>query len=279
MHEPWAEYSVHSSLSRSRARQCSLAAGLWARARVGGAVRIPATESSSLLPASSALGLGVFGTLVLCLACSRGDEGGHRSRRASPAAAASLRDPAPPGSAEMSGDVSHRPAGPAPPDHELRTLPAGLRPITGASLLEHVRRRGARGMVVNVWASWCAPCRRELPTLIQMDRSYPELQLMLVSADHPDDWQRAAEVLRELGAPRPSYVILEPLERFKPALSARWPGMIPATFLFDARAQLRYFWGGPVFDHELLPLLDRYLAGETIDGESVVGLAPGKQLR
>jgi hypothetical protein len=51
--------------------------------------------------------------------------------------------------------------------------------------------------------------------------------------------------------------------------------MLPATFLYDAAGKLRYFWGGPAYEHEILPVIEGFLAGKTIDGEATFGLAPG----
>ena len=155
-------------------------------------------------------------------------------------------------------------------------LPDGLLPLTARSLAQRIVGRAAEGTIVNAWASWCGPCRRKLPMLVQMQANYPKIELVLVSMDEPDKWDRALEVLRDVGAPLPAYVVVERLGEFKAALNPRWQGMIPATFLFDGRGKLRYWWGGPVYDTELFPLLDRYVAGEHIDGEAVFGLAPGK---
>jgi hypothetical protein len=52
--------------------------------------------------------------------------------------------------------------------------------------------------------------------------------------------------------------------------------MLPATFLYDDRAKLRYFWGGPVREDEILTIVEGLLAGRPIDGESDFTLAPGK---
>ena len=51
--------------------------------------------------------------------------------------------------------------------------------------------------------------------------------------------------------------------------------MLPATFLYDENGILRFYWGGPVYEKEITPVVDGLLAGEKIDGEQVMGLAPG----
>lgn len=36
-------------------------------------------------------------------------------------------------------------------------------------------------MVVNAWATWCAPCRREMPLLQQAQQQYPNVQFVLIN--------------------------------------------------------------------------------------------------
>ena len=51
--------------------------------------------------------------------------------------------------------------------------------------------------------------------------------------------------------------------------------MLPVSFLFDAAGKLRYFWAGEVYEKELVPVVEGFLAGKHIDGVSDFGLAPG----
>jgi thiol-disulfide isomerase/thioredoxin len=150
--------------------------------------------------------------------------------------------------------------------------------VSGAELIAEVRRRGGRGTLVNAWASWCGPCRREMPMLLGLAQNLaPQgLHLLLVSVDEPEGRPQAVEFLNAHGVQEPSYVARRPLGSFKQDLNPRWPGMLPASFLFDAEGKLRYFWGGPVYENELLPVIDAFLAGTLSDGEARFGLAPGK---
>jgi len=149
--------------------------------------------------------------------------------------------------------------------------------VDGATLLEKIRQSGHKGVVINAWASWCDPCREELPMLA---RVAPRLAahgvpIWLVSVDDPDGFSAAKQVLDSLHVPLPSFAAAPPLQAFKVALNPNWPGMIPVSFLFDATGKLRYFWAGEVYEKELVPIVEGFAAGKHIDGVSDFGRAPG----
>jgi hypothetical protein len=55
--------------------------------------------------------------------------------------------------------------------------------------------------------------------------------------------------------------------------------MIPVSFLFDREGKRRYYFGGEVFEKELIPVLEAFAAGTLVDGEMRFPLAPGKSDR
>lgn len=155
-------------------------------------------------------------------------------------------------------------------------------PVVGAEeLLERIRSSPAKATLVNAWASWCGPCREEMPMLAQLALNLaPDgVHVLLVSVDEPEDQYKAQAFLAEHGIDLPSVLAARPLGAFKRGLNPRWPGMLPATFLFDAGGRLRYFWGGQAYQHEILPIVEGFLAGRPIDGEANFGLAPGTTSR
>jgi len=163
-------------------------------------------------------------------------------------------------------------------DASAATPPAAALPIVdAATLLQKIRDSGQRGVVINVWASWCDPCREELPMLA---RVAPKLAargvpIWLVSVDDPDGFAAAKALLDSLHIALPAFAAAPPLQDFKAAVNPKWPGMIPVSFLFDATGKLRYFWPGEVYEKELLPIVEGFVAGKHIDGTANFGFAPG----
>src|SRR5436190_20066048 len=74
-------------------------------------------------------------------------------------------------------------------------------PATADRVLQAVREPGAKAVLVNVWGTWCAPCRAEFPGLMQVARELrPEgLRVVLVSADFDESLPKAREFLAEHG--------------------------------------------------------------------------------
>ncbi len=105
------------------------------------------------------------------------------------------------------------------------------------------------------------------------------IDVVFVSVDEEEGERDALNFASERGVEPPILVAQRPLGPFKQALNPKWPGMLPATFLFDGKGKLRYFWGGPVYENELLPIVEGFLAGKDIDGQANFGLSPGKDFR
>jgi len=156
-------------------------------------------------------------------------------------------------------------------------VPSALAVVDGAALLEKIRQSGHKGVVVNVWASWCDPCREELPMLARVAPKFAAqgVPIWLVSVDEPEGYSAAKGVLDSLHIELPAFAAAPPLQAFKLAMNPKWPGMIPVSFLFDGTGKLRYFWAGEVYEKELVPVVEGFIAGKHIDGVSDFGLAPG----
>jgi thiol-disulfide isomerase/thioredoxin len=169
------------------------------------------------------------------------------------------------------------PEAPAEPETGPPAPPKAFEMVTAEALKAKIRASGHQGTLVNAWASFCGPCKREIPMLEKLaQKMRPRgIDVVFVSMDEPADLRKAQAFLKERGVALTSYLAQRPLGAFKQGMNPRWPGMLPASFLFDANGTLRYYWGGEAFEEEVLPVLEAFAAGKPIEGESTPLVAPG----
>jgi len=129
---------------------------------------------------------------------------------------------------------------------ETKLTESALADITSVDLLKLVKSSGGKTTVVNIWATWCQPCVEEFPHLIELYKKYSDkgLQLVLVSADAEEDRGRVMDFLSEQGVDFATYIKSEPDNEFVMALGQEWTGALPATFIYDAKGDLKKFWMG-----------------------------------
>jgi cytochrome c biogenesis protein CcmG/thiol:disulfide interchange protein DsbE len=104
--------------------------------------------------------------------------------------------------------------------------------------------------VVNVWASWCVPCRQEHPLLMELARD-PSFQL--VGINYKDKPENARRFLGTLGNP---YEKIGTDDTGSAAVDWGVYG-VPESFIVDGKGIIRYKWIGPLNEkgmrEELLP--------------------------
>lgn len=113
-----------------------------------------------------------------------------------------------------------------------------------------------RGQVVvlNFWATWCTPCRAEMPALEQVYQSHRERGLIVVGVDVQEPAEKVRAFLLEVGVTFP--IVLD--SDTKLALRYRATGL-PATFIIDRQGVVRDIRLGPyteeMLESKLAPLL------------------------
>jgi thiol-disulfide isomerase/thioredoxin len=147
-------------------------------------------------------------------------------------------------------------AGAAP----VRAVP--IRPVTAAEVLAEVRSARGSVVLVNVWATWCVPCREEFPDLLRLRRELggKGLRLLLVSADLASQRPQAEAFLRQAGVDFPTFVKAQTDQEFIDGLERSWSGALPVSVLFDRHGTRVGFWEGGSTYAEIVarvrPLLD-----------------------
>ena len=145
------------------------------------------------------------------------------------------------------GAPGGRPAGRAPvAANEAATDTLPLEPVTAEQLHARIREPGARATLVNVWASWCDPCREEFPEIVSLaerDRARG-LRVLFVSADFTDQAPDTRRFLAEHRAPAPWLVKTGRDQEFIDGLDRRWSGALPVTIVYDPAGKPVQFWEG-----------------------------------
>lgn len=108
-----------------------------------------------------------------------------------------------------------------------------LRPVDAERLALVRRNPTPRLRLINVWATWCAPCLVELPDLVAIDRAYrgPRFETLTVSADDAEHHAAAEAVLRRSRAAFANYRFTGELPALVSALDPAWTGGLPFSLL------------------------------------------------
>jgi len=112
-------------------------------------------------------------------------------------------------------------------------------------------------VVVNMWASWCGPCRFEFPTLQKLSARYGK-RVAFLGVDSQDSNAAAATFLKEAPVPYPSYT--DPDKKIAAALHATLG--LPDTAFYDRAGRLVYLKQGPYTNpSDLQADVQRYALG------------------
>lgn len=114
-----------------------------------------------------------------------------------------------------------------------------------------------RGKVVllNFWATWCEPCRDEMPSLVALSRQYPD-RLVVLAINHQES---SAKITRYLEAMPLSFPVL--LDRDGAATKAWTNRIFPTSVVLDPQGQAQVMvvgeldWTGPQAQRLISPLM------------------------
>jgi cytochrome c biogenesis protein CcmG, thiol:disulfide interchange protein DsbE len=155
------------------------------------------------------------------------------------------------------GDPAQLPSvliGKPAPQFALPAIPGVERngaPVPGFSTAD---LGGGKVSIVNVWASWCIPCRQEQPLL---DTVAKKLQVPLYGINQKDSASDAANFLKSLG---------NPFEKIGADSTGRasidWGVYgVPETYVIDGKGRIAYKYIGPLTEQaietELRPAVEK----------------------
>lgn len=112
-------------------------------------------------------------------------------------------------------------------------------------------------LVLNVWASWCSPCRAEAPALQELSMKHPEVQFLGVLTR--DSLVAARAFVDRFGIQYPSLVDDAILLKFHGQLT---PNAIPTTLIIDTQGRIAARVSGEVTYSALEDLIERVKSNE-----------------
>ncbi|MEY2679697.1 MAG: hypothetical protein RLZZ160_775 [Actinomycetota bacterium] len=112
-------------------------------------------------------------------------------------------------------------------------------------------------LVLNVWASWCSPCRAEAPALQELSMKHPEVQFLGVLTR--DSLVAARAFVERFGIQYPSLVDDAILLKFHGQLT---PNAIPTTLIIDTQGRIAARVSGEVTYSALEDLIERVKSNE-----------------
>lgn len=119
--------------------------------------------------------------------------------------------------------------------------PADIDPIDEALFGEVIAANRGNVVLVNLWATWCAPCLKEIPELVELERDLGPrgLRLIGVSLDDVGSQDKIRE-FRDRWFPefRTFYVTDEDWYGLVGQIDPRWSSILPTTFVLDRNGTL-----------------------------------------
>ena len=120
--------------------------------------------------------------------------------------------------------------------------------VFGPGSLESIRRAHAgRPFVLSFWSVHCEPCAREMAVWREMQARHPDVKVVLVATDGPEEADRVEAFLRRHDpgpAERWRYADAF-VEKIRYAIDPKWRGELPRTYFHDGEHRVEAVSGLP----------------------------------
>ena len=104
--------------------------------------------------------------------------------------------------------------------------------------------------MVNFWATWCAPCVKELPNFEQIRTAYAnkKVKVLLVSLDYASQVDKKIKPFVQRRRLKSEVLVLNETDpnEWLEKVDAKWSGSLPFTLIFNNKTKQR-----ATFEHEL----------------------------
>ena len=152
-------------------------------------------------------------------------------------------------------------------EKEWNERPVTLEKLKAAEIKALVNNDSKKLRLINIWATWCAPCVAEYPSLVTLQRMFGarSFEFVSLSADKPGNADKTLEFLKTKHSPIKNY-LYDGDNNYKlvEAVDSVWNGALPYTLLVEPGGKIVYRSAGPVDLLELKraivdnPMIGRY---------------------
>ena len=130
-------------------------------------------------------------------------------------------------------------------------------PVVSSTDLEKiVAAEQGKVVVLNFWASWCGPCKREIPELVEMRKEYPEDRVAIIGVSMDHDPAMMYEYLARQSVNYPLYLGTQEV-----GIDYAVAG-IPKLFVFDKSGEAAFTFEGLIRSAMLHRIVDNLLDDE-----------------
>ena len=127
--------------------------------------------------------------------------------------------------------------------------------LTYGELEDRLSQKNDTTYIVNFWATWCAPCRKEIPFFDALQEKYSSrnVKVLLVSLDFRSQLESGVLPFVQGNRVQSEVLLLDEPDQASVInrVSPRWSGALPATLLVNASAGTRKFYEGSFTFEEL----------------------------
>lgn len=117
-----------------------------------------------------------------------------------------------------------------------RAAPTRALPVVDGEGEASLADLSGKVVVLNFWASWCGPCRREQPDLNDAHQQLAGEDVAFLGVDVQDTPANGSAHVREFGIPYPS--LFDPDSSYAAMFEGISPQAIPSTFLIDRQGRV-----------------------------------------
>jgi len=130
---------------------------------------------------------------------------------------------------------------------------AGDAPVSGQDIIKTVSQARGKVVVINFWASWCGPCRQEIPELIALRKRFPEDKLLLLGVSVDQEQAMYAMYKARAGF---NYPVMRAKPDVSQAFSIR---AIPRTVVYSPKGEVVHSEEGYMAGDELEKMIKKLI--------------------